>query len=243
LTDNLVTVGASVIYAATLVVVVLVPNLIVAIIALLPAGVAWIAVLSSMNAALQLFLPAWVRARGLSVYLTVLFGSQAGGAVLWGGLAVPLGLTATFLIAAAVMAAGAATFRMWKLIDTRDLDRDPAVFWPEPQLALTADPGDGPVVVRTVYTIAPDREAAFLRAMTQVRLSRLRTGASRWGLYRDGETPTQFVELFVVASWEEHERQHTDRFTADDRAIDDEVKRLSDPPAATSHLIAADVEE
>jgi hypothetical protein len=62
-------------------------------------------------------------------------------------------------------------------------------------------------------------------------------------LFRDGETPHQFVELFVVASWDEHTRQHSDRFTSDDRAIDDEVKRLSDPPAETSHLIAADVDD
>jgi MFS family permease len=243
LTDNLVTALASVVYAATLAIVVLVPNLVVALIALLPAGVAWIAVLSSMNAALQLFLPEWVRARGLSVYLTVLFGSQAFGAVLWGGIAVPFGLKATFLIAAVLMAGGAATFRMWKLIDTSNRDRSTATFWPEPQLALAAEAGDGPIVVRTVYTIAPDREEQFLSAMARARLSRLRTGATRWGLYRDGERPNQFVELFVVASWDEHARQHTDRFTADDRAIDDEVKRLSDPPAETSHLIAADVEE
>ena len=74
LTDNAVTAVASVVYAATLAIVVLVPNVAVAVVVLLPAGVAWIAVLSSMNAALQLFLPEWVRARGLSVYLTVLFG-------------------------------------------------------------------------------------------------------------------------------------------------------------------------
>jgi MFS family permease len=243
LTDNLLTAAASVVYAAALAIVVLVPNVVVAILALLPAGIAWIAVLSTMNAALQLFLPAWVRARGLSIYLTVFFGSQALGAVAWGAIAVPFGLRATFLIAAAVMAAGAATYRVWQLIDTSALDRSPAAFWPEPQLALAADPDDGPVVVRTVYTIEPDLEEHFLRAMARVRRSRLRTGATQWGLFRDGETPQVFVELFVVVSWDEHTRQHTDRFTADDQAIDDEVKGLSDPVAETSHLIAADVEE
>ena len=155
----------------------------------------------------------------------------------------PFGLRATFLIAAGLMAAGAATLRVWRLIDTSDYDRRPAAFWPEPQLALEAEPDDGPVVVQTVYTIAPDRERQFLAVMARARRSRLRTGATRWGLFRDGEKPHQFVELFVVASWEEHARQHTDRFTADDRAIDDEVKGLSDPPAVTSHLIASDVEE
>jgi predicted MFS family arabinose efflux permease len=242
-TDNVIVAVASVIYAAALAIVVLVPNVVVALVALLPAGFAWIAVLSTMNAALQLFLPAWVRARGLSIYLTVFFGSQAVGAVLWGAIAVPFGLTATFLIAAALMAAGAATFRVWQLIDTSGGDRSPATFWPEPQLAVAADPDDGPVVVRTVYTIAPDDEPQFLRAMARVRRSRLRTGATQWGLFREGETPQQFVELFVVGSWEEHTRQHADRFTSDDQAIDEAVKRFSDPPAETTHLIAADLEE
>ncbi len=35
------------------------------------AGLAWIATLSSLNAAMQLSLPAWVRARGLAAYLLV----------------------------------------------------------------------------------------------------------------------------------------------------------------------------
>ncbi len=243
LTDNVFVAVASVVYAAALAIVVLVPNVVVAIVVLLPAGVAWIAVLSTMNAALQLFLPAWVRARGLSIYLTVFFGSQAVGALVWGAIAVPFGLKATFLMAAGLMAAGAATFRMWQLIDTSGRDRSPAAFWPEPQLALAADPDDGPVVVRTIYTIAADREEEFRRTMARVRLSRLRTGATQWGLFRDGESPHQFVELFVVASWEQHIRQHSDRFTSDDQAIDAEVKGLSDPPPTTSHLIAADVQE
>ncbi|MGW1094048.1 MFS transporter [Streptomyces sp. NPDC002596] len=53
--------------------------------ALLPAGLAWIAVLSTLNAAVQTRLPGWVRARGLAVYLLVFQGGQALAAPLWGG--------------------------------------------------------------------------------------------------------------------------------------------------------------
>jgi hypothetical protein len=49
------------------------------VVALLPAGVAWVMVLSSVNAAMQLFLPNWVRARGLAVYQIVFAGAQAAG--------------------------------------------------------------------------------------------------------------------------------------------------------------------
>lgn len=47
--------------------------------------------------------------------------------------------------------------------------------------------------------------------MRALRLSRLRTGAIRWELYRDGATPNRFVEAYTVLSWEEHLRQHHGR--------------------------------
>jgi MFS family permease len=64
LSSNLLIGAASAVYALVLILIVLVPNRILAMIVLLPAGAAWIAVLSDINAELQLFLPAWVRARG-----------------------------------------------------------------------------------------------------------------------------------------------------------------------------------
>jgi hypothetical protein len=194
-----------------------------------------------MNAAMQLFLPAWVRARGLSVYQMVLFGAQAGGAVLLGVIAGPVGLVATFLIAAAVMAAGAATLRLWPLFDTSGIDRSLAVYWPEPHLVFEPDPQAGPVLVTTIYTVAPENEQLFLQAMSWVRGSRLRTGAVEWGLYRDGETAHRFVEFFVVPSWEEHLRQHNDRLTGFDRQHEEQAEALSTPPPLTAHLLAADV--
>jgi hypothetical protein len=98
------------------------------------------------------------------------------------------------------------------------------------------------VVVRTIYTVAPEREKAFLGAMARVRLSRLRTQATQWGLFRDGESPGRFVELFVVASWDQHLRRHEGRLTGTDREIDEAAKALSDPPAQTAHWVATEVE-
>ncbi len=241
LSSNVMLLAASLVYAAALVALVLVPNAAVILIVLIPTGIAWIAVLSSMNAAMQLFLPAWVRARGLSVYQVVLFGAQAGGAVIWGVMAGPAGLGATFLIAAAVMVAGIATLRLWPLFDTRGIDRSLAVYWPEPHLVLDPDPQDGPVLVMSTYTITPENEQAFFQAMSRVRKSRLRTGATAWGLYRDGETANRFVECFVVPSWEEHLRQHNERLTGADRQYEEQADALSDPPPLTTHLLAADI--
>ena len=180
LSANALVAVASLTYAAALVVVALSRSIALTVLVLLPAGVAWIAFLSNVNAALQLFLPRWVRARGLSVYQMVLFGAQAAGAVIWGVVAGTSGLVPAFLISAAVMAAGAATIWFWPFHQIADMDRSP-VRWPEPQLLLSAGRGSGLVLVRTTYTVASGKEQQFLQAMTRLRQSRLRTGATDWG--------------------------------------------------------------
>jgi MFS family permease len=241
LSNNAMIAAAGALYALVLVAVVLSRNAVLSVLVLLPAGVAWIAVISTINSALQLFLPAWVRARGLSVYLTVLFGGQAFGALAWGAIAAPFGIIATFLIAAGVMLVGVATASVWPLIDTSGMDRSTQVRWADPELAVEADPDAGPIVVKTTYTIAPERQGSFFEAMAGVRRSRLRTGAVQWGLFLEGETRDQFVELFVVPSWQEHMRQHADRQTGTDSAYEERASALSEPPPQTSHLIAAEV--
>jgi hypothetical protein len=221
-------------YAAALTAAALSRNLTLTIVVLLPAAAGWTVFLSNVNAALQLFLPRWVRARGLSVYQMVLFGAQAAGTAIWGVIAGAAGLVPAFLIAAAVMAVGAATLWRWPFQPVEAMDRS-LVCWPEPQLRASADGGSGPVLVRTAYTIAADQEQPFLQAMARLRQSRLRTGAIDWALYRDGRNPRLFVEQFTVASLEEHLRQHRDRQTGTDLQYRDEAAALSAPPPQTDH--------
>ena len=76
-----------------------------------------------------------------------------------------------------------------------------------------------------------------MAAMANVRESRLRTGATQWGLFRNGEHPGEFEEIFVVASWDEHLRQHTERMTATDFAYEAEAKALSATTPQTWHLL------
>jgi MFS family permease len=212
-------------------------TLAVTIVVLLLAGVAWIAFLSNVNAALQLFLPKWVRARGLAVYQMVLFGGQAAGAVIWGAVAATAGLVPAFFVSAAVMAGGAATLWLWPFHPIEHMDRS-AVRWPEPHLIVSSDRQTGLVLVRITYTITEANEQQFLEAMTQLRQSRLRTGATDWALYRDGANPRVFIELFGVASWDEHLRQHRERQTGTDLESRDTAAALSDPPPQADHYLA-----
>ena len=68
-------------------------------------------------------------------------------------------------------------------------------------------------MVHVHYTVAAERQAAFLDAMIAVRLSRLRTGATDWELLRAIDSPGAFTESFTVPTWEEHVRQQTERTT------------------------------
>jgi len=230
---------ATVTYAVATIVVVVVRSPVLAFMALLPAGAMWMTVISSTNAEVQLFLPEWVRARGLATYQMVLFGSQALGALAWGLLAQYSGLSLAFLIAAALLFAGAVTIGAWPLIDTKGLDRAPSMHWPEPDLTFQPQP-ETPVAVATIYTVAPERQAEFLAGMEEVRLSRLRTGAIGWRLYREGETAGVFVENYWVATWEEHLRQHHGRLTGADAVADRRVRELSDPRPWSRHWFPAE---
>jgi predicted MFS family arabinose efflux permease len=232
---------AGAVFCVALVVVALLHSTIGVLLVLVPTGMTWVWMLATLNTSLQLFLPVWVRARGLSIYQMVLFGAQGLGALVWGVLADVSGLTTAFLVAAGLLAAGTASMRLWPLFETSSMDRT-TVVRPDPVVAVEMEAGSGPVVVRVTYSIPPERESDFMRAMVRVRESRLRTGATDWGLYRNGEQPDDFEEIFFVASWDEHLRQHRERLTPADRDYEDEAKALSATPPRTWHLLAADFE-
>ncbi|MFF0659002.1 MFS transporter [Micromonospora tulbaghiae] len=233
---------AGALYGGALIVVASVQVVPVVLIALLPAGLAWVTVLANVNAEIQLFLPGWVRARGLAVYQVVQGGGQAAGALLWGLVADVSGLVVAFGVAAALMLVGAVTSQIWPLPDLRGASRDPAAYRPPLALALQPDPRVGPVLVTVTYRIRPEREAEFFEAMEHVRGSRQRTGAMRWGLFRAGETPDQYTEVYLVPSWDEHLRQHGGRLTEADEQAEYRARDLSDGAPEVRHLLPATAE-
>jgi MFS family permease len=220
LSTNGLLIAAGIVFAAALALIVLVSNFLLALPILLFAGLAWTAVISTLIAEMQLFLPVWVRARGLAIYLVTFTGSMTVGALIWGLVAEGVGLQLTFFTAAVVMLAGVVAGLFWRVRETGHLDREPAIYWPEARLAFDPEP-----------------DAAFLDAMDRLQRARRRTGATRWELYRDGDRPDRFIEAFAVPSWEEHLRQHEGRFTGADREIEEAALAFSDPPARAEHLL------
>ena len=192
--------------------------------------------MSSLNSGLQLALPNWVRARGLAYYLVVFQGAQAIAAVIWGTVADRSSVTVALLGAAVVLAVGAVVGLRSPMPDTATLDRTPSAHWPAPQLIITPDSADGPVLVTVTYQVPESNSAAFTAAMRHVGRSRRRTGALRWELFRDGADPTRFVESYLVGTWAEHLRQHESRLTGADRRFEQEALRHADGEPEVAHL-------
>lgn len=226
--------GAVLVTAAATVLVAMTSSAIVAGIALIPVGGAWIAVLSSLNAGLQLALPSWVRARALAYYLAVFSGAQGLGAAVWGALAARTSVTTALLAAAALLVLGAVLGLRTPMPDPADLDRTPSAHWPTPHLTVVPNPDDGPILVTLTYRVPEGNVAAFTKAMRRVGLSRRRTGALRWELFRDGGDPTRFVEAYLVGTWAEHLRQHQGRLTGADHGFEEDARRyvLGEPEVA-----------
>jgi MFS family permease len=212
----------------------------VTICALVAGGFAWMTTLSTLNASLQLVLPAWVRARGLAAYILAFMGAQAIGSFVWGIVASHWGLRDALVASAALLGLAAASVTVLPLYElTSHIDRTLSTAWPEPILALEPSPTDGPVQVDVLYVVPPENEQAFIAAMAAVGQSRRRTGAQRWRLWREGESPDQFHEVFALASWSEHLRQHEDRMTGWDQGLLDTARALASSEPFVRHLFAA----
>ncbi|AVT33197.1 MFS transporter [Plantactinospora sp. BC1] len=236
---NLFLLVAGLTYGAAMLVVALVPVEAVVLVALVPAGLAWVTVLSNLNAEMQLFLPGWVRARGLAVYQVVFAGGQAIGALVWGVVADTAGLVLAHVAAGLLMVLGGLTVKMWPLPDLRAVERDPATHWPDLELVHEPDPSVGPVMVVLTYTVREERREGFVAAMQEVRAARQRTGASRWGLFREGESADLFVEVYELPSWDEHLRQHGGRLTKADQAAELRALEHAEGLPQVSHLLPA----
>ena len=123
LSSNQMIAVASAIHVVTLVAIALFRSVAPALAFLVSTGVAWVVVLSSVNASLRLFLPAWVRGRSLAAYQMVLFGSQALGGLVFGALADLGRAGGDASDRRRDGGRGAATIFVWPFVDTRDMDR------------------------------------------------------------------------------------------------------------------------
>ncbi len=215
------------------------PNAYLAAFSTLLAGVCWISVVSTLNVSAQVAPPNWVRARGLSIFMMVFFGSMTVGSLAWGNLASHVGIPATLLIAATGALIAIPLTRGATLNQGETLDLAPSMHWPVPVVSNEPLGDRGPVAIQIAYEIDASDRARFLELMSRLAEARRRNGAFGWSVMEDAASPTRFVECWQEASWPQHLRHH-ERVSSADRLLQEEIAKLhrgSTPPAAT-HLIS-----
>ncbi|HEY4925309.1 MAG TPA: MFS transporter [Roseiarcus sp.] len=210
---------------------------ITALCASLIAGASWTMVLASLYVSAQVALPDWVRARGLAILLTVIFGAMTVGSAAWGHIAALEGLrVAHFLAAAGAIIAIPLTWR-WKLQTAAGIDLTPSMHWQAPPGTKPVDDDRGPVLVTIEYRVESKDRAEFLDAADELGHERKRDGAFAWNIFEDAADKGRFLETFLIQSWLElmHARE---RVTNADRMLEEQVRKLLKNPPKVTLLVA-----
>jgi MFS family permease len=206
---------------------------------MLLGGAAWVTFISLINALVQNLAPDWVRARVLAIFILVYQGSFALGSATWGAIAQRAGLQVA-LASAGVGTIGSVMFAFFARLPDSTGDLSPWNHWRMPVLVkeLGTNLDQGPVLVTAEYTVIPERQAEFLKAIHEYSRIRRRDGAYRWGIFRDTEIRDRYIETFLVASLAEHLRQH-ERETLADHALEQRLRNCVTGEPKVHHLIAA----
>ena len=198
-------------------------------------GAAWVSFLSLFNVQILNLAPDWVRARVLAIAMLVFQGAVAAGSAAWGALAARRGIDTALLWAGGGAVLSTVLGVFLRLPDTASLDLTPWNPWHAPVVVAEFELG-GPVLVTLEYDVPPEHLADFLAVMHEFGRIRRRDGASRWGLCRDLEIPSRYLETFMVGSWDEHLRQH-ERLTQADSGIEQRLRGCLRTVPVVRHLV------
>lgn len=230
--------AASVLFALTTVALAYLRSLPLLSLMMIVGGVAWIAIMSSLNVAAQTVVPSWIRARALGMYQLVFQGGMAISSIIWGAIATRTNTPVSLTIAAIALLVGLVATVRYRLRSGENQDLSPSLHWAEPVVVIEPNAEDGPVLVTLEYTINSENARSFIHAMQRLRHIRQRDGAIRWGLWNDLAEPERYVESFVVESWAEHKRQH-ERVTVTDLDVERQARSfvVENTSPIVSHLI------
>lgn len=235
--DTLVLTGTC-LQAASTVGVALVPNLPLAIVCMMTAGLSLITTANTLGVKAQMALPNWVRARGMAAYQMSIMGGTAVGAALWGKVAALTSVPVSLISAAATGVV--CMLLVQKLFIDRQVleDLSPSKAFEPPR---HSQPEEGRVVVHIEFIINPAKARRFRVLMQESRRSRMRQGALSWRLLHSMERPERYIEEIVDESWTEHLRRF-DRVTAADVALRERklAFHVADAPPRVSRFFETD---
>jgi len=190
-------------------------NLLLDMLALLLAGMAWMLVTTSISITVQLFVPRWVMGRAIATTSASTSLGVALGSWLWGELTQRHGLPLAFEVAAVALVASLVLGRWFPVADrTASAQSDDRVLDdPEVRLGITAR--SGPVSIELQYRIPADRARDFYNLMREMQLVRTRSGAYDWSLSRNIGDPELWSESFRCPTWDDYLRLRARRTIED----------------------------
>lgn len=206
---------------------------------LLMGGYVWTCTMSTLNTSVQLMSPGWVSARALGMYQMVFQGGLALGSVLWGTVAEHTGITVAFAACGGCLAVSIPFTMRLHVLRGKLPDHTPYQWRnPVPHLENEPEPEDGPVRIVIEYTVPEADYESFVKAIHKLRYARLRTGAIRWGVFRDANRPERIEETFVMDSWLEYLRSR-ERMTTADFALIEKVRSMhaGEQPPRVEHQV------
>jgi predicted MFS family arabinose efflux permease len=200
-------------------------------------GAASIVALTTFFVSAQVALPAWVRGRGLAIFLTVYFGALTLGSAVWGEVATAKGVPFALYCAGAGTLIGLALTWPWRLQTNEAQDLTPSMRWRAPCFLNRVTDDRGPVLAIGEYRIDPKDSAAFLGVMQDISFERRRDGGYAWHMFEDPDEEGKMIETYLIHSVLEL-RYRESRITKADEMIEDRAAQFLRAPAETRYLIA-----
>lgn len=205
----------TVLMAAGMITIALLPIRWVAFPIMFVVGICWMMTLGSFVMAVQTNVPSWVRGRAVAIYFMVFQGAMALSAAFWGAVSQHYGLKLGLICAAGGLVVALATTVWWRLSLGETVLLVAHGRLPVMEITPALDTAQSPVLVTFEYSIQSSDRPAFLLLMKEVSTLRQRNGVTQWGIYENLASPGQWHEGFVVDSIDEMERIRQRTTTAD----------------------------
>jgi predicted MFS family arabinose efflux permease len=174
-------------------------------------GYCWLAVLSLLNASVQMSTPRWIVGRMLALYMTGVFGGLAVGSAFWGRVSEVSSLQVAFISSGVVMLVGTFWGVFSPLGQSGDDDLDAVAPPEDPSIASPLENRSGPITIRIMYEISESHIPQFLELMDGRRSQIIRNGGRRWSLQRDLVRLDHWFEVYHFPTWADYRRHRMRR--------------------------------
>src|SRR5262249_49153422 len=140
----------------------------------------------------QRVIPDWIRGRLNATHMMVSQGGISLAGLVWGALAVTLGIEWALVLASVMGVVSALTAKRWSIDFSTEVNLDPHPLddgEPDPYLP---EADDGPITTAIEIEVAPENHVRFYKLMKELRLVFQRNGAFNARLDQDMENPNRF---------------------------------------------------